>query len=393
MDKIKLSLDRESFWEKPQKDDIPKINSRIGKSIKALTPSAEDIREFAENVGVGGHTFCPASFKDGCRKKDNFEQQQFFALDFDNKGDRKVTFEEVQKRAKQYDLPILFAYDTFSSTEHDKFRVVFLNDASISNRKVVKAMQLGMGKMFPEADSSCYKDESKMYFGGKELIYYDNKIPTTNVESIFRSLSYYFKKTYHDKHYKEKIKIFSKKTGISLNKNGLLDVTVVDNLTEEGTGTTNNKNNENGGNAPSPIIVYPNIIVGNGAIPPNSYKINLINECTSNGSVANNSNVNNSVTKSSVSNNSRKHSLYRSSTIRNIRQKCRLFCEFENGERKLHHNELFGILNNLINVDTGGKLFIDGISKDPYDDDRIDRWEYYCTYNKQHEYSPSFCDN
>ena len=69
-----------------------------------------------------------------------------------------------------------------------------------------------------------------------------------------------------------------------------------------------------------------------------------------------------------------------------------MFCEFENGERKLHHDELFGLLNNLINVDTGEKLFKNGLTKYPYDDDRIERWEYYCTYNKQHEYKPSFCD-
>ena len=106
MNKIKVSLDRESFWEKPEKADIPKISSRIAKSVKELKCSLQDIKAFADSVGVGGHTFCPASFKDGCRKQDNFEQQQFFALDFDNKDDGKtVSFEEVRKRADQYELP------------------------------------------------------------------------------------------------------------------------------------------------------------------------------------------------------------------------------------------------------------------------------------------------
>ena len=63
MSKIKVSLDNQQFLVKPQKEEIPIINSRIGKSVKELNPSAKDIREFAENVGVGGHTFCPASFK------------------------------------------------------------------------------------------------------------------------------------------------------------------------------------------------------------------------------------------------------------------------------------------------------------------------------------------
>ncbi len=140
MDKIKLSLDREPFWQKPEKDAILKINNRIGGAAKELEPTSKEIRAFAERVGIDGQTFCPASFKEGRRKQENFEQQQFFALDFDNKeAGKRISFEDVQKRAEHYELPILFAYDTFSSTEHNKFRVVFLNDASISNRKVAEA--------------------------------------------------------------------------------------------------------------------------------------------------------------------------------------------------------------------------------------------------------------
>ncbi len=85
MDKIKLSLDREPFWQKPEKDAILKINNRIGGAAKELEPTSKEIRAFAERVGIDGQTFCPASFKEGRRKQENFEQQQFFALDFDNK--------------------------------------------------------------------------------------------------------------------------------------------------------------------------------------------------------------------------------------------------------------------------------------------------------------------
>ena len=45
--------------------------------------------------------------------------------------------------------------------------MVFLNDAAVSDRKVAEAMQLAMSEMFPEADSSCYTDVSKLYFGGR----------------------------------------------------------------------------------------------------------------------------------------------------------------------------------------------------------------------------------
>ena len=230
MDKIKVSLDEEGFRDKPKDEAIGKISNRIGASIKEV--SCINMKKFALVVGRGGYTFCPATFKNGKRSKDNFEQQQMFALDFDNKDpNRRVSLEEVKARAKKYDLPILFAYDTFSSTDHNKFRVVFLNDVSIPHRGLAGTMQLALGTIFPEADPSCYRDVSKMYFGGKERLYHDDTVPTITIESLFRGLTYYLKDTTGN-HYKEKLSKFSRETGIALNKKGLLDVTMTDDPTE-----------------------------------------------------------------------------------------------------------------------------------------------------------------
>ena len=74
--------------------------------------------------------------------------------------------------------------------------------------------------MFPEADPSCYKDASKLYYGGKKLIYYDDSLPETSIESVFRNYTYYTRKKYKDNHYKEHIRGFSKKTGIALTEKG-----------------------------------------------------------------------------------------------------------------------------------------------------------------------------
>jgi hypothetical protein len=254
MNGIKVSLDEKGFSLKPTEKDIPRISRRIGRSVQEL--SSTDIRKLAEKIGADGHTFCPATFKNGIRKKENFEQQQFFALDFDNKDqNKKVTFEEIKNRSDLYEMPVLFAYDTLSSKEHDKFRVVFLNDAAVSDRKVAEAMQLAMGEMFPEADSSCYTDVSKLYFGGKELLYYDDKLPQTNIEAVFRNLTYCMKERYKSNHYKENISKFSKKTGIRLNNSGLLDITISEDPTEaHGVKHLN----ENGKNSPTiyKVIVY-----------------------------------------------------------------------------------------------------------------------------------------
>ena len=249
MKQIKVSIDNEGFWLKPTEKDVPRISQRIGINVKELCPA--DIRKFAEKIGIDGYTFCPATFKNGIRKKENFEQQQFFALDFDNKNpDKKVSFEEIKERADLYELPVLFAYDTLSSKDHDKFRVVFLNDVAVPDRKVAEAMQRAMGTMFPEADPSCYNDVSKLYFGGKGLLYYDNDLHQMDIETVFRSFTYCMKEN-EANHYKEKIARFSKETGIRLNKRGLLDITISEDPTEVAGAT---KTNKNGKNSPDTII-------------------------------------------------------------------------------------------------------------------------------------------
>lgn len=139
MNTIKISYDQQSFQIKPSGDEIRWINNRIARSAKKLDRGG--LQKVITRIGSEGCTFSPATFKNGKRNKDNFEQQQLFALDFDNKdAKRKLAFDEVKERASQYELPILFAYDTMSSTNHDKFRVVFLNDVSIADRRVAEAM-------------------------------------------------------------------------------------------------------------------------------------------------------------------------------------------------------------------------------------------------------------
>lgn len=169
MNAIKISYDDKGYRSKPSGNEIGRINNRIARSAKKL--SRDELKRVIIKIGREGCTFSTATFKNGRRNKENFEQQQLFALDFDNKDPKKkLTFEDVKERADLYELPMLFAYDTMSSTDHDKFRVVFLNDASVTDRRVAEAMQLAMGEMFPEADSSCYKDVSKLYFGASCII-------------------------------------------------------------------------------------------------------------------------------------------------------------------------------------------------------------------------------
>lgn len=385
MDTIKISYDDQRYQSKPSGNEIGRINNKIARSAKKL--SRDELKRVITRIGNEGCTFSPATFKNGKRNKENFEQQQLFALDFDNKDSKKkLTFDEVKERASQYELPILFAYDTMSSTVHDKFRVVFLNDAPVTDRRVAEAMQLAMGRMFPEADPSCYKDVSKLYFGGKELIYYDDKLPETNIESIFRNYTYCMRVKYKDNHYKEHIERLSKETGIGLNKKGLLDVTVTDHLPGTDDPTEDYGASQygiNGKNSPTAIIYNQDNsnIKADGEIFPNKYY--LINfSSTRNSSVK------------TPDEKPKNHKEYRTGVLQDM-NKCKLFHEFVNGSRKLSHDELFGIATNLIHVDSGTKYFMKKRLEYPIlypDDVKNEKWKVHLSYMEQNGYYPQSCD-
>lgn len=390
MENIKISLDKQHFSQKPSGAFIAVISNRIANEDTILN-SNESVNSFIQGVGTRGQTFCPATFKDNKRCKENFEQQQLFALDFDNKDENHmVQFDEIKDRAEYYGLPILFAYETFSSVKKEKFRVVFLNDVSITDRPVAEAMQCALSEIFPEADTSCINDVSKMYFGGShsQCLYYDKSIPKMNIDDLFRGLTSYERKTKGDKHYLEKLKRISGKTGVALNSKGLFDITVTDEphftarLTEEQSGAINTVENENGGNSPSPNYIIYNI-KGNGENPPLFYQIKF--------NVNSNGTRNSSVSRISSKNPAANHKLYRSNVINEL-PNCRLYKEFVSGIRKLSHDELFHILNNMINVETGASKFLSIIERYPelYDAKRS-RWKEYVDYNIKQGYRPSNC--
>ena len=383
MNEIKISIDKQKFQSKPSGDEVRYINNRIARSVRVLGP--KDVKRTAFCIGQEGCTFSPATFMNGKRNKDNFEQQQLIPLDFDNKDPKKkISFEEVKERAEHYELPVFFAYDTLSSINHDKFRVVFLNDAPIDDRRVAEAVQMAIGEMFPEADSSCYKDVSKLYFGGKEVLYYDEKMAKINIESVFRNYTYCMKEKYKPNHYKDYIAKFAKETGIALNKNGLLDVEVTDylpgtdNLTED---LGAEKYYKDGKNSPSTIICK--YIKANGEIFPNRYYIINFDTGKSSVKIADEKDIKNT-----------NHKTYRSAILHNICSKCRLLDDFVTGDRRLSHDEMFGIATNLIHVESGTKYFIQTRSKhsELYDVGKTEKWKADLSYMVQNGYKTECCE-
>ena len=204
---ILSTIDVMGYNQKPKNSEIGKISNRITAQIHQIN----NLKEFAERISNKGYTWCPAVFN-GSRQIRNFVSTQFIALDFDG----GVSFSSISERAKEYMLPILFAYETFSGVDMDKFRIVFVLDEIITDIDTFEAV-IGMFMMiFHECDKSC-KDASRMFFGGKRLIYYNQNEDFVDSQNLVMNFSLYCNDKYKN-HYKERIEKFQNDhKGISKN--------------------------------------------------------------------------------------------------------------------------------------------------------------------------------
>ena len=163
---IKCMLDNKQYTVKPIGKEIGSITNRLIKSSIEI-----DIKDLAESL-TRGQTFKP-SFLNG-KKETDWISQQLFALDFDE----NTTIEEELNRCKELNILPVFGYTSFSHTpEHHKFRLVFCTDEAITDYNIAKQLQLSLMSEFNNCDEKC-KNLSRLYFGGKSLIYknYDNRI-------------------------------------------------------------------------------------------------------------------------------------------------------------------------------------------------------------------------
>ena len=349
---IKLSLHNIGFKQKPDKKMIVKITNQI-----AQCEAVYDIETVADLVGNEGHTFSPAVFR-GKRKADCFQEMQLFALDFDD----GINYKTVEARCEEYDLPITFAYRTFSSTEeHQKFRVVFVNDVVVDNRKAAEIMLAMLMKIFPEADPSC-KDVSRMFFGGKGIIsteISEQSISIVKLAEVFQMVC--FKE--NQKNYSRAINNFARKYNIVCVNDCLKIEKVIDTALNDVHGAGSNEKNEEFATA-HPYI-YGSGVVFSSKSP--QYKILF-------GYQAN------------VRQKERRE---RSGVnLKKIKEMCKLYSDFLT-EDHVPHNDRFLILTNMIHMRGGEKRFLDIVEKKGYE---RDKWRFYVRYVKDCNYRPQSCE-
>jgi len=378
MKRIKLSIDNRCYSSRPHDSEMGAINNRIAKGAGYLR--IEKLKDLAKHVGENGCSFSPATFHNDIRSMDNFEQTQLFVLDFDG----KLSLKDVYIRAERYDLPILFSYETFSSINNSRFRAVFLNDIPIPDIRVAKIMHGALRMIYPESDKNC--SVVHVYYGGKQLIDFNESIPTINIDLLIKNMTIYLKDRYGATNYKRHLLNFARTHNISLTKKRFLDIGMEEyqeheeqdthprlykeypteasganpssNQFSESNGLTNNYNN-------SPISIILNRFCGD-ELSNMRYRINIGDRAddakdsvrgNERGS-KDNSDIGDSK-ESAVSNSRKIHNEYRSYVLNEISSACKLYNEFESGSRRLNHDELLGIGTNLIQVESGIKKFIE----------------------------------
>lgn len=328
------------------------MNNRIYKEERSIS-----LADLAYKVGSEGCSFAPAAFGNS-RKASEVKQIQLLCLDFDN-SDKIISLDEALDRSDRLDLPIAFAYETFSSHNCSKFRIVYRYYEPIVNQDFYKIMINIMFEIFPEADKAT-KDWSRIFFGGKGLLT-EVKEDLIYPAGMFSAL-YYLYGSNNNREKCNKIRNFALNNGMAL-MNKTFYVETMDYRDVK--------------SLDKPILYN---IAGDKSFTDEVFVIHL------------NSN------KNTVVDNEKRFSENMINHIKNddLYSECRLIRDLKDGKRWLYYPELWGILTNLVHIYGGLKYFrriMDTLEKTvdyPY---KYDKWRSNCTQISKSPYAPKKCED
>ncbi len=208
---VAICLDKVGWKVKPQNEsDMIRINNRIAKCRTTIEEN-----EAIELIANQGHSFTPTIFKGQRRKQEDFDELQWFVLDFDS----GVSYEAIKARCQECGIPILFSYHTFSSTpETPRFRIIFRHAVPVQEMETAKIFLIMLKEIFPEADEHCF-EVARMFLGGKGLIE-KNMGTAFFAEKLIYAFHYAVQKR-DPNNYKRNLRRFSEKHHLEL-ENGIL---------------------------------------------------------------------------------------------------------------------------------------------------------------------------
>lgn len=345
-DIIELNIDNEKWTSKPQGVYVGAIQKRLAKSKQKIT-----IRYLADAI-YNGQSFKVAALNGA--KNSDWVSQQIFALDIDNKGAEieqygYLTIEEAIERCKRYGIKPAFIYESFSSTEEIvKFRIVFVMDEVITDRRDRTTVQMALMRIFPESDPAC-KDYSRLFFGSNHKVHpidnFSGRISKTSV--IFALIAKLKDDNKETGHFSRDIKNFCQQYALDM-FNGL-----------------------------------PKMDGNNYIYAANEYVYDVTRAKDTDKKVA----------KFNINCDRQKLSTIKNFDWEVFEEKCPLWADLMAGEY-VHHEEIFGLASNLYDIQGSESRFVDAVmsNKNYSQYKKANKINTYY-YNKKMEYAPQRCEN
>jgi DNA or RNA helicases of superfamily II len=371
--KVRISLDEKNYKSKPTDTETLKISNRIANYIQEI-----EVSNFAQFlVQPYGRSFAGSVFNNGYRKNAAWKSQQVFALDID-KG---ITIKNFLTKCRQLNLLPSFIYTTFRHTEkQERFRVVFVLDEIIEDIRVRNYIQLSLMKIFPETDKNT-KDAARLMFGGKEIVYssYENVIGVLDIYNSVctvirngsnpsRDMRQYCKMVGIDMlNGYPKILVFNDKKDVLAYEN---NENIYNSLTKKCTGHNNNIS----------------CCVRNSHL---NYLIYFNKDNTREYHFKNNESYNNTF---NIDTGTAKKTLIRDFPFEDLFENCKLYREATQGKYWLYHNEMFGVMTNLLQIYGGSAKIKEIIDSRQEYSEKMQSWNTMKNQILKADYAPCRCD-
>ena len=180
-DEVEVLLDEVEHTSKPQGKEVGRITKALPNNrVKVAIP------QFANFIERG------CSFKASVLSsttKDSFISSNIVALDVDNK-ESYTTIDEFMKLTGKAQLKPFMMYETFSSkAEHQRFRVLYRFNRTITDSEEMEKLYNYVWSLFPTVDLDYSVDHSKILYGGKKVVFFNNEtndIPDLSNVSILK---------------------------------------------------------------------------------------------------------------------------------------------------------------------------------------------------------------
>ena len=180
-DEVEVLLDEVEHTSKPQGKEVGRITKALPNNrVKVAIP------QFANFIEKG------CSFKASVLSsttKDSFVSSNIVALDVDNK-ESYTTIDEFMKLTGEAQLKPFMLYETFSSKdEHQRFRVLYRFNRTITDSEEMEKLYNYVWSLFPTVDLDYSVDHSKILYGGKKVVFFNNEtneVPDLSNVSILK---------------------------------------------------------------------------------------------------------------------------------------------------------------------------------------------------------------